>query len=104
MKYGIMKMCVGHLGTGFSILLIPVPLRLFIRSSLPASRAAEGTPIGAMGGGGGGGPPLDGGGGGGGGPAFPPGGGGGGGGGGMVPTSVSSLEQSSLENIELQRK
>ena len=84
---------VCHLGTGFNILLIPVPRRLFIRSSLPASRAAEGTPIGAIGGGGGGGPPLDGGGGGGGGPAFPPGGGGGGGGGGIMPTSVSSLER-----------
>ena len=56
--------------------------------------------MGAMGGGGGGGPPLDGGGGGGGGPALPPGGGGGGGGGGIGPTSVSSLQQCKLENMD----
>ena len=59
--------------------------------------------MGAMGGGGGGGPPLDGGGGGGGGPALPPGGGGGGGGGGIGPTSVSSLQQSNLEKMELKK-
>ena len=57
-----------------------------MRSSLPLSRAAAGTPIGAGGGGGGAGPPR-GGGGGGGGPALsPPGGGGGGGGGGILAT------------------
>ena len=56
-----------YLGTGFSIFLVVIPLRLCIRSILPASIAAGGTPIGAGGGGGRGGP-----------------GGGGGGGGGIV--------------------
>ena len=62
-----------YLGTGFSILLFVVPLRLCMRSILPASIAAAGTPIGAGGAGGGGGP-----------------GGGGGGGGGIATSKMVS--------------
>ena len=44
----MLKCFFSRLGTGFKSLLFPIPLRLCIRSTLPASIAPSGTPMGTV--------------------------------------------------------